>query len=193
MDARLATARLEQLAAESEERQRQQAERQLARAALEGAQQKLQLLERRQQALDEAMQATVVRAPAAGRVDFPPTLEAGRAIAPGEVVFSIRPGNADLVASAGMPPLAARRVVAGQQASVRLPGATAGDRVRLRGQVSDVSLSADGTSSWITVRIPAQMQRPSLHNPDTVPGRYPAEIVVDNENRALIQRLLDAL
>lgn len=188
--ARVASARLDQLAAESNEQQRTQAEGQLAQAALEGASRKLRLLDRQQRTLDDAMKSTIMRAPVAGRVEFSSTIDTGAEIVPGEPVFSIRPGDADLVATTKIPRIATLWVESGHLATLRLATGGAAERAHLSGRVSRVTPSTDDASQQLTIRIPAANQRPLPGGADLLPGRYPAEIVFDSGERALMRHLM---
>jgi multidrug resistance efflux pump len=193
LETRIASARLEQLAAETDDQRRREAERQLSEAALAGASQKLQRLDSRRRALAEALQATIVVAPLAGRVELAPALATGTTITAGEPVLSIRPHAGGLVVTANIRAATGLRLQPGSGAKIRILADEAGEGIRLAGEVSRVSPPTDAGIRTVTVRIPAAADWPTDIHAAAPADSYPAEIFFDAGERTPARRLLDRL
>jgi multidrug resistance efflux pump len=189
LETRIATARLERLAIETEAQRHRQDAQQLSEAALAGAAQKLERLDRQHQALTAALQAKTMVAPLAGRVALAPAIGPGEPIAAGDPVLSIQPHAGGLVVTASIRTAAGFPVRPGHRARIRLIADDTGKRLRLAGQVSQVSPTTDAGGRMVTIHVPATGD----YRATALAGGYPAEIFFDHGERTLARRLLDRL
>lgn len=168
-------------------------------AQADAVDQELTELQGRRGQAEDALERSIVRAPAAGRVMGLNAQTEGGVITPGEKVAEIVPTAVKLIVEAAIDPREITHVTPGRVARVRLTGVHARNLPDLTGDIvsvtPDVALPPPGTETpphfIARVEIDPRTLGPYRHIPMT-PG-MPAQVTVEGGKRTALQYLVGPL